>query len=148
MGVNGGDPGNYNFLVDALGTLADQNFDPAGPKVAVNYSPRTWRTLTKTVDTLGQPLRKPDVLANTSLLPTNQIGNASTQGTATTASDAFVTDWDELIIGMRMQLQIQIMREIRRHRQHRIHRLDACRHPRRPPPGVRRRPGHPAVTVA
>ena len=111
MGTNGATPANYNFLVDALGTLADNNQDPADPKVAVIYSPRTWRTLAKMADTLGQPLRKPDVLAGTPLLPTNQVGNAFTQGTATTASDAFVADWDELIIGMRTQLQIQVLHE-------------------------------------
>jgi HK97 family phage major capsid protein len=111
MGTNGAQISGYTFLINALGTLADNNFDPANPNVAVLGSTRTWRQLALQADTTGQPLRKPDVLVNTPILPTNQIGNAFTQGTSNVASDAFVGKWDELIIGMRTQVGIQVLHE-------------------------------------
>jgi hypothetical protein len=52
MGANGAAIANHDPLVDAVGTLRDNNEDPT----AIVYSPRTGRALAKLKDTTSQPL--------------------------------------------------------------------------------------------
>lgn len=108
QGVNGAVMASYDPFVDAVGTLEDLNEDATG---GIIVAPRTVRELNKLKDTTGQPLRNPPVLDGLPFLTTNQIPTNLTQGTATTASDAFVGDWTKLIIGVRAELVIQPLRE-------------------------------------
>lgn len=106
-GANGSTPGNYDWLVDAAGRLADVNESAQ----SVIYSPRTARTLGKLKDTTNQPMRLPDYVAELERYQTNQVGNALTVGTSTDTSDAFVGDFSQLYLGVRTQLQIQVLTE-------------------------------------
>jgi HK97 family phage major capsid protein len=64
-----------------------------------------------TYDTLGQPLRPPPVMANTPQYVTNQIPSF-TQGTMTNiATDIFCGNFAELLIGTRLDLQLQTLTE-------------------------------------
>ena len=106
LGANGAALGSYDPLVDAAGTLRDNNEDPT----AVIYSPRSARALAKPKDTTNQPLAVPGYyLDRLSRFETNQVPNTLTQGTSNLASDIFTADFRQLFIGVRTQLQIQIL---------------------------------------
>jgi HK97 family phage major capsid protein len=107
MGVNGAAATNYDPLVDAVGTLRDNNEAPN----AVIYSPRTGRGLAKLKDTTNQPLSVPGYLDGLPRYETNQVPNNLTQGTSNLASDIFTADWRQLYVGIRTQLQIQVLSE-------------------------------------
>jgi HK97 family phage major capsid protein len=107
MGANGAALTNYDPVIDAVGTLRDNNEGPS----AVIYSPRTGRTLAKLKDTTNQPLAVPDYLDGVRRLETNQVPNNLTQGTSSLASDVFTADWSQLYVGVRTQLQITVLAE-------------------------------------
>lgn len=107
MGANGAALTNYDPVVDAVGTLRDNNEDPT----AAIYSPRTGRALAKLKDTTNQPLAVPNYLNNLTQYETNQVPNNLTQGSSSLASDLFVADWRQLYVGIRTQLQIQVLSE-------------------------------------
>ena len=50
-------------------------------------------------------------MADLTFLDTKQIPINRTKGTAANASDIFVGDWSQLLIGMRTQLQITMLTE-------------------------------------
>jgi len=106
-GVNGSTPANYDFLADAIGTLADNN-ETANAAI---LSPRSARTLGKLKDTTGQPLMRPSYLDGLPMFVTNQIGTTFTVGTSTDTSDVFVADWSQLFVGVRTELQIGVLTE-------------------------------------
>ena len=106
-GANGATPANYGFLVDAVGAIQDANEDPN----AVILAPRTERTIAGFADTTGQPLQAPAMLQGLPRYPTTQIPTDLTVGTSTDTSDVFVGDWRQLYIGVRTELQIQVLRE-------------------------------------
>lgn len=105
--ANGGLPANYDYLIDAVGTLQDANFEPT----AAIHSPRTGRRMAKLKDTQLQPLMPPPFLAAMRMLPTSQIPNTLTVGTSTDTSDVFVGDFKELYIGMRHSFELRFLNE-------------------------------------
>jgi HK97 family phage major capsid protein len=105
MATNGAAPPNYDFVVDAVGRLADGNEEAN----AIIYSPRTARELAKLKDTTNQPMEAPEYVGALPRYETNQIGNAFTVGSGTTTSDMFVADWSQLLVGIRTSLQIQVL---------------------------------------
>lgn len=107
MATNGATPTNYDFLVNALGTLRGKNEEPT----AIVYSPRTEQELATLKDSQNRYLTPPPVLDNIPQHVTAQVPNNLTVGTGTTTSDAFVADWRQLYIGIRTQLQISLLSE-------------------------------------
>ena len=107
MGANGAALSNWDWAIDAVGTIRQANEEPS----ATIISTRTSRALGKLKDTQGQPLRTPDYLNGVTLLDTGQVRNDLTQGTATTASEAFTADWSDLYVGVRTDLQVQVLTE-------------------------------------
>lgn len=107
MGANGAKPADYGWLVDAVGAIQDANEDPN----AAILAPRTERTIAAFADTTGQPLQAPQMLQRITRYPTTQIPTNLTAGTSTDTSDVFVGAWSQLYIGVRTQLQIQVLRE-------------------------------------
>lgn len=107
QGTNGAALTNYDPLVDAIGTLWDNNEAPNG----IIYAPRTGRTLAKLKDTTNQPMMAPEVVSTLPRFQTNQVPINLIQGTATTGSDAFVADWKQLLVGVRHGFTIEILRE-------------------------------------
>lgn len=107
MGVNGLKPTNYTFLVDAIGALQDNNEEPN----AAILAPRTERTIAGFQDSTNQPLRPPDMVAKLPRSSTTQVPINLTVGTSTDTSDVFTADWSQLLIGIRTQLQIQVLTE-------------------------------------
>lgn len=107
MGANGAAPTNFDFLADAVGTLQDNNFSAS----AIVDAPRTERAFMKLKDTTNQPMEMPAPLASIPRFTTNQVPVNLVQGTATTASDAFVADFRELYVGIRTNFSIQVLSE-------------------------------------
>src|SRR5215204_1171336 len=107
MGTNGLALTNYDPLIDAVGTLADNNETATG----AIYSPRTGRALAKLKDTTNQPLQVPQYLDGVRRYETNQVPTNLTQGTSSLASDVFTADWRELLVGLRTSFRVEVLRE-------------------------------------
>ncbi len=107
LGVNGAAITNYDPFVDAILAVELNNFEPN----AAIFSPRTQAAISKFKDSQGNPLRVPQDVADLTFLDTKQIPINRTKGTATTASDVFLGDFSQLLMGMRTQLQITMLTE-------------------------------------
>jgi HK97 family phage major capsid protein len=108
MGTNGLAPTSYAPFVEALGTL--QGADASDP-TAVIINPRTNKELNKLVDTLGQPMRKPDSIQDLPFLVTSKLPTNETQGSSSTASRAVMGYFPDLIVGIRSDLRVELIRQ-------------------------------------
>lgn len=107
-GANGGPVANYSPFVAARGAILGAN---APEPTACITSVRDDTSLAGLVDTLGQPMRKPDALANWRFLPTSQIPVNKTVGTSTDCSMAFVGDFRSVNFYLRESVNVQLLRE-------------------------------------
>jgi HK97 family phage major capsid protein len=108
MGTNGLALSNYDKVIDLLQALAEAN---GAPPTAAILSPRTAAATAKFKDTTNQPLRRPQALENVPFLSTTQVVNNETQGTSSNASTLFLGDWREVMVGIRSELRIEVLRE-------------------------------------
>ncbi len=108
MGTNGLALTNYDPFVDAISALLGAN---AQMPTAVVVAPRTLTKSAKLKDTLGQPQRKPDLLANVPFLATTAVPINQTHGTSNLASEAIVGDFTQLMFGIRTRLRIRVLQE-------------------------------------
>jgi HK97 family phage major capsid protein len=108
MGANGAQLTSYGKQLDCLYEL---QLDNAPAPSAQVMHPRTWRTIQGFADTTGQPLQLPPGLVGLPQLVTTSIPINQTQGTATNASSIIVGDFSQLLIGVREELRIEVMRE-------------------------------------
>jgi HK97 family phage major capsid protein/HK97 family phage prohead protease len=109
MGTNGGQLTDYGPLIEAWRLMAEDNAAEPGAFV---MAPRTWATIEKLKDTTGQPLQRPPALQGKPFLVTTALPINETHGTATNASRIITGDWSELLIGMRAELRIEVLREL------------------------------------
>lgn len=103
MGTNGAQLTNYSPIIKARTLLANVN---APMPNAVITSTREAETFDLLVDTLGQPLRRPDALQSMQFESTSQITTTDTHGTATNASNMYLGKWHLATFYMREQLSI------------------------------------------
>lgn len=108
QGTNGAALTGYAPFLDAALALQTGN---EGAITAIVLAPRTNRAIGGFVDTTGQPLQPPPVLANVPILSTNGIPVDQAQGTAANASSAILGDFTQVMVGIRTQLQITILNE-------------------------------------
>jgi HK97 family phage major capsid protein len=106
-GANGGSIADYDFLLDGFQVLRGGNFEPNG----VILAPRSETSLAKLKDTTDQPLAAPEAVRAVARYSTTQVPVNLTLGTSTDTSDAFVGQWDELMLGVRTNLEIEFLRE-------------------------------------
>jgi len=99
--------GFWNEVLDALFTVIEGNEEPT----AILRSGKLARTYAKAVDSTGQPLRTPDEVAKVDQITVNAIPSY-TKGTLTTATDLFVADWRQLLIGQRLDITLQPLPEL------------------------------------
>jgi len=106
MGVNGAVLEDYDPFSNAVEKIADSN----GEANAVIFSPRTFFTLDRLKEsaTVLQPLVPPPSFQELKKFKTNQIGNTDTQGTATNASKAFIGAYQNLLFGIRKNVEIEM----------------------------------------
>lgn len=108
LGTNGAPLTNYASFIKARRVLADAAAPEPTAAIVAN---RDMETLDGLVDTLGQPLRRPDALSNLRFVSTPRLPINQTHGTATAASSMIVADFSTVMIAMREQLSIQLLRE-------------------------------------
>jgi HK97 family phage major capsid protein len=98
---------DYSKFSAGISGIMGNNFN--GP-FSILYSARTAGELDNLQDTLHQPLRQPDLVAAARKLVTNQIPNNLTHGSANTASEAFIGQFDQCMIGLRTGMVMEISR--------------------------------------
>jgi HK97 family phage major capsid protein len=107
-GANGAAIANYDFWLDALGTVRNSNFEPN----AIIQAPRSETSLSKLKEaTTNAYLRPPSALDNIPRLNTKQIPINLTVGTSVDCSELYTAQWDQLMIGIRTEFNIQFLRE-------------------------------------
>ncbi|MBZ5532713.1 MAG: phage major capsid protein [Acidobacteriia bacterium] len=108
MGTNGAALTNFDPFVDAVQALLAAN---AQMPTAAIMAPRTLTKAAKLKDTLGQPMRKPDLLQNIPFLSTTSVPVNQTHGSSSVASESIVGDFTQLMFGIRTRLRIRILQE-------------------------------------
>ncbi|HEY2363488.1 MAG TPA: phage major capsid protein [Candidatus Angelobacter sp.] len=108
MGTNGVALTDYDPFVDAIQTLLAAN---AQMPTAAVMAPRTLTKAAKLKDTLGQPMRKPDLIQNLPFLPTTSVPINQTHGTSSVASEIVVGDFTQMMFGIRTRLRIRVLQE-------------------------------------
>lgn len=108
MGTNGAALTSYSKILDALYEL---ELDNAPDPTAMVMHPRTRRTVNGFADTTGQPLQVPPALAQIKSFATTNIPVDQTQGTASNASCIILGDYTQLLLGVRSELRIELLRE-------------------------------------
>jgi HK97 family phage major capsid protein len=109
MGTNGAQLTSYGKQLDCLYEL---QLDNAPAPTAQVMHPRTWRTIQGFADTTNQPLQQPPGLVGLPQMVTTSIPITQTQGTANNASSIIVGDFSQLLIGVREELRIEVLREL------------------------------------
>lgn len=101
----GGALDSYTPLVTARTALHGANERLTGYVM----SPRDEGTLAGLVDSTGQPMRKPEAIADTPMLWTSNMPTDG--GTGTNESQIIAGDWAQLMMGMRSNIRIVTLRE-------------------------------------
>lgn len=97
----------WNEILDTIWTPTDYNEKPN----ALIWNSKAARMYAKAYDTTGQPLQAPADVASLDRYVSNQIPSY-TQGTmANVATDVFVGDFTQLLIGQRLDITIQVLTE-------------------------------------
>lgn len=105
-GANGAAITNYDFHLDAVGAVRNNNFEPT----AHLQAPRTSTSLSKLKEATTNAYMAPP--ANMlPMLPTKQIPINLTVGTSVDCSELYTADWSQLGIGIRTQFRIEFLRE-------------------------------------
>lgn len=94
----------YDEIIDTIFKVRGGNEEPN----AILWGIKLAQQFAKAYDTTGQPIRMPSAVEELERYVTAQIPSY-TQGTmANVATDAFVGDWSKLLIGERLQLNVEI----------------------------------------
>lgn len=108
MGVNGAQLVGYDAMLDARDAMLLANADEP---TAFIMAPRTATVLAKAKDGVGLPLRRPTEIERTPFLVTTSVPIDQVQGTATNASSIITGVWSELLIGVRAEVRVEVLRE-------------------------------------
>src|SRR5690625_5143762 len=106
LGDNGAPLTDYSEFSHAVQAILAKNGNPSG----VIYSPRTWGIVDRLTDNTGQPLHAPASYTSLEKFQTSQIPDDLELGTAEDASLAVVADWQQLMIGIRTNIHLEITR--------------------------------------
>lgn len=106
-GVNGGTLTDYDDFSNGCEDIAENN----GEANAVIMAPRSFFTLDRLKEgTTNAPLPAPESYKALKAFKTNQIGVADTVGTATNCSKIFIGAFQNVLYGIRKQLEIETTR--------------------------------------
>ncbi len=107
-GANGAVIANYDFWLDAVGTVRSNNFEPN----ATIQAPRSATSLSKLKETSTLAyMAPPAALATIPRLNTKQIPINLTVGTSTDCTELYTAQWDQLLIGLRTDFQLRFLPE-------------------------------------
>jgi HK97 family phage major capsid protein len=104
-GTNGTAISNYDWWLDAVGTVRANGFEPTAHIVA----PRTATSLSKLKDTANAYLAPPASLLP--ILPTAQVPTNLTVGTSTDSSEVYTGQWNQCWIGIRTGFTLKFLQE-------------------------------------
>ena len=79
------------------------------PRTAI-FAPRTWGTIDKFQSTVNDALEQPESFKSLQKLITNQIPITNTKGSSNVSSEAYVGDFNQLLLGLRTELNIEVTR--------------------------------------
>jgi HK97 family phage major capsid protein len=108
MGDNGAVLSSYDPFVEALAIMQTAN---AQDPTACIISPRTAKEINLLKDSTDQPLQRPKALENLRFLTTSKLPINETQGTSNAASRAVMGYFPDLLVGVRSQMRIEVLRE-------------------------------------
>jgi HK97 family phage major capsid protein len=108
MGVNGAAFTGWAPVLNAVQSLETANSTAV---TAMVMHPRTARAINGLVDTTNQPLNAPPRIAGVPQLTTVSMPITETQGTSNNASSIITGDFSQVMIGLRTDLQIQVLQE-------------------------------------
>ncbi|MEK8093338.1 phage major capsid protein [Methylocystis sp. IM3] len=108
LGTDGAALSGFDNFLDGI---YEMHVDNAGDPTAAIMAPRTEKTINKMKDGDGETLVRPPAIANLPFLVTTSVPVNQTQGISTDCSSIIMGDFSQLLIGMRTQLQIQVLRE-------------------------------------
>ncbi len=108
-GADGAALTNYAKFIEAARKIKEAN---APAPTAVIMSPREDESVALFADTTGQPLRRPDALANWQFLTSSQIPTNLTVGTSTDCAEAYLGDFTRLAFFVREGVSVQVVSEL------------------------------------
>jgi HK97 family phage major capsid protein len=108
LGANGATLSGFSDLLQGISAIANQN-GPL-PNVAV-MSPRTMVGYSLILDGEGNPLLKPDLVKNLVFLDSTKMPVNEVKGSASNCSSIVLGGFNSLVIGIRSELQIQVLNE-------------------------------------
>lgn len=108
-GADGAALTNYAKFIEAARKIKEAN---APAPTAVIMSPREDESVALFADTTGQPLRRPDALANWQFLTSSQIPTNLTVGTSTDCSEIYVGDFTRCAFFLREGVSVQVASEL------------------------------------
>lgn len=100
---------NYAKFINAARLI--KQADAPAPKAAI-MSPREDETIALFADTTGQPLRRPEALADWSFHTTSQIPTNLTVGASTDCSEIYIGDFSLFTFFMREGVSVQVLKEL------------------------------------
>lgn len=106
MGTNGGALTGYDDFSQAVENIQAANHEPT----AVIYAPRTSGTIDRLTNTEGQPLQPFPSFAALRKFVTTQVPTDLEHGTAENASEAYVGDFSQVLVGLRTNLTLEVTR--------------------------------------
>lgn len=106
MGANGATPA-YSDVMAAITRLLTDNRQPN----AWMHAPRTSQKFAGLTDSTGQPLNPPKPVADLTEYVTSQIPVNLTTGTSTDTSEIYVGYWPDLLVGIRLGIQLRLLQE-------------------------------------
>jgi HK97 family phage major capsid protein len=105
LGANGGSLTGYDDFSTAMATVRSKNLEPN----AAIVSARTAGQMDRLKNSLGDPLRKPPSVDALTFYVSNVIPDNLSVGTSgAVCSDAFVAQWDQVLVGMRTDVRVGI----------------------------------------
>lgn len=100
---------SWDPIVDAMGRLKGSNFQPT----AMVTSPRVESSFAKFKGSDGQYLSRPEYLQQVPLLTSTSVpGNLTVGASGANCSDFWVADFSQIIVGVRAQLEVRVLREL------------------------------------
>lgn len=105
---NGGPLTNYDPLLQIYRLMLDAN---SSPPSAFLMSPREWESLAVLKDSTGRYLDRPQALEGIPFLETTNIPVNEVVGTSNNTSRIITGNWNDLVIGFRRTLRIELLRE-------------------------------------
>ena len=109
MGTNGLALTNFDPFIDAWQAMKDAN--STDPTAAI-LAPRTAAKVAKLKDLQNQPLRKPPLIEQLPIYSSTSVPINQTQGSSSVASSIIMGDFTQLLIGVRTEMRIQLLREL------------------------------------